>query len=81
MSVEGLVKILKSDMGPGMNHRYADKAFFYALQDAIKGKDDVELVGQNVFRPEIDRPVVDDFIMDEEVVLDILRKMGHREPV
>ncbi len=78
---EGSVTLLKAEMGPGMERRYADKAFYYALLDAIKGKDDLELVGRNVFRPEADRPVVDDFIMDEDAVLAILRHLGQREPV
>lgn len=78
---EGSVTLLKTDMGPDMDSRYADKALYYALVDAIKGKDDLELVGRNVFRPEAARPTVDDFIMDDEVVLAILDKMGKRGPV
>ena len=78
---EGTVDLLKAKMGPDMEYRYTDKAFFYAIRDAIEGKDSLKLVGKNVFRPEVSRPVVDDFIMDEEVVLAILHKMNYPGPV
>lgn len=78
---EGVVTLLKARMGPDMEYRYTDKAFFYAVRDAIEGKVDLRLVGKNVFRPEVSRPVIDDFIMDEEVVLAILGRMNYPEPI
>lgn len=79
--VEGKITLLKAELGPEMDNRYTDKAFYYILLDAIEGDSDLELVGQNVFRPKADRPVVDDFIMDDDVVLDILSKLNYSEPV
>lgn len=79
--VEGPINLLKSEIGPDMDSRYADKALYYAVLDAVRGKSDLELVGRNVFRADESRPVVDDFILDEEVVLSILRRLNRREPV
>ena len=81
MTSKAPLNLLKADMGPDMNQRYVDKALYYTMLDAIKGKVDLELVGRNIFRPEVSRPVVDDFILDDEVVLDILRSLNQREPV
>ena len=72
----GTVALLKAEMGPDMDARYVDKALYYTMLDAIEAKDALELVGRNVFRPETARPAVDDFIMDEEVVVEILEKLG-----
>ena len=72
---EGTIKLLKAEMGPDMDARYVDKALYYTMLDAIEANDTLELVGRNVFRPEVARPAVDDFIMDEEVVMEILEKL------
>ena len=46
----------KAEMGPDMDARYADKTVYYALFDAMQRNDDLELVGQNAFRPETSAP-------------------------
>lgn len=71
----------RAEMNPDMDVRYADKAFYYTMRDAMQGEGELKLVGQNVFRPEVTRPVVDDFIMDEKVILSILEKLNQQEPV
>lgn len=75
------LKLRRAKMGPDMENRYVDKALYYTMLDAIEGNADLELVGRNVFREDVRRPVVDDFIMDDETVLNILRKFEQREPV
>lgn len=59
----------------GMGQRHIDKAFYYMLKDAsCVGEDNVELVGQNVFRPNEERPVADNYIMNDDAVFNIRRK-------
>ena len=59
------------DMGP----RHSDKALYYTLADAARDSD-MKLVGKNVFRPGEDRPVVDDYVMNDDAVFGIRRKHG-----
>lgn len=61
----------------GMDQRHVDKAFYCMLKDAMcVGEDNVELVGQNVFRPDEERPVADNYIMNDDAVFGIRRKCG-----
>ena len=79
--LEGTVKLIKADFGPDMDRRYFDKAVYYTMLDAIEGKTDLKAVGRNVFRPEVRRPTVDDFIMDDKVVLSILDELKQSKSI
>ena len=74
------ISLLETEMGSDMNARYFDKAFYYMMLDAAK-VEKLELVGKNVFRTEVSRPVVDDVILDDEVVVGILEKLNHPKPI
>lgn len=70
------------DMPVGMSSRHTDKAFYCMVDDArMLGEQNVELVGVNVFRPDVRRPVPDDYVMNDGVVLDIRRKHGIGSPI
>lgn len=79
--IEGTIKLVKTNLGSDMDHRYFDKAIYYTMRDAIEGKADLKVIGRNVFRPEISRPMVDDFIMDDELVFSILKDLKQSKPI
>lgn len=78
--IVGEVALWKADMDSAMDERYVDKALYFMILDAIEANVELKLVGKNVFRPEVSRPVVDDFIVDDQVVVPILKRLRQDKP-
>lgn len=73
-----LVTMPKSDMVSGMRRKYVDKAIYHLLADAANGDTGFRLVGRNVFRPGVNRPKPDEFIVDCDTMDGIMRALGRR---
>ena len=66
-----------SSLPSHLDRQYIDKTMYYTFHDAANvGEKDVEMVVRSVFRPDEERPVADDYIMNDGVVFDIRRKRG-----
>lgn len=70
------IQIEISNLPRDMETKYVDKTMFFTLQDAMAGDGHVELVGKNIFKPDIKRPIMDEYAMDDKMVWDIRRKQG-----
>ena len=70
-----------SNLPRDMEMKYVDKAMFFTLHDAMVGGGHVELVGKNIFKPDIKRPLMDEYAMDDKLVWDIRRKQGLGIPI
>lgn len=77
---EVTVRLAIGGLGPAHDHHYMERAMYHMMLDAAEAGE-LSLNPANVFRPGERRPVVDDFIMDEKVVLDILESLGRPGPV
>lgn len=72
------IRLPESDIDPGMQRKYVDKAIYFTMVDAANGNTDFRLVGRNVFRPGVERPKPDEFLADTDVVMSILRDLKQR---
>lgn len=61
---------------PGLEKKFWDKAFYHMLEDARESQEGIKLVGQNVFRPEQSRPIIDELDVESSIVVDLVRKRG-----
>lgn len=75
------VSLVTGGIGPAHAQRYVDRAIYQMMIDAVSGNTDLRVNPKKIFRPDEDLPVVDDFIMDEVVVLMILDKLRQQDPV
>lgn len=76
------VTLVKGGIGPIHAQRYVDRAMYQTLVDSAR-KDGTELrvTPVRIFQPNEERPVVDDFIMDEAIVERVLNRLMQRDPV
>lgn len=74
------VPLAVGGLGPAHDHHYMERAVYHMMLDAAEAGE-LSLNPANVFRPGERRPVVDDYIMDEEVVLNIPERLGEPGPV
>lgn len=82
VGVSGLriIKMPKSEIGQSMTRKYTDKAIYITLRDAGRADTDFHLVGKNVFRPGTERPKPDEFLPNNDVVMEIFHSMKQRLP-
>ncbi|MYB47132.1 MAG: hypothetical protein F4202_02390 [Cenarchaeum sp. SB0677_bin_16] len=74
------IKMPKSEIGQSMARKYTDKAIYFTLRDAGRAGTDFRLVGKNVFRPGTERPKPDEFLPDNDVVMEIFHDLKQRLP-
>ena len=68
-------KVTGAEMA-GLDKQFWDKAIYHIFADAKESTECVELVGQNVFRPDQVRPRIDELDVKSSVVVDLVRKRG-----
>ncbi len=73
-----IIKMPKSEIGQSMTRKYEDKAIYFTLRDAGRADTDFRLVGKNVFRPGTERPKPDEFLPNNDVVMEIFHSMKQR---
>ena len=59
-----------------MDHRPFDKGLYHMLLDSKEGNEKIVLVGRNVFRPDLQRPPVDEISVDDKPLLVDLIQRG-----
>lgn len=76
-AVEATIRFKLTGAGmAGLDKQFWDKAIYHILVDAKESTECVELVGQNVFRPDQARPRIDELDVKSSVVVDLVRKRG-----
>lgn len=80
-SGEVKVPLVTGGIGPAHAQRYVDRAIYQTMVDVVEGRTVLRVNPKKIFRPDEERPVVDDFIMDEVIVQRVLDKIMQREPV
>ena len=68
-------------LGPAHAHRYVERAMCSMMSDAAESGEALYMIPVRLFRPDESRPAVDDFIMDEEIVSRVLKKIRQADPV
>lgn len=79
MSDPYTIKLPKLEIGQSMTRKYADKAIYFTMRDASSGNTDFRLVGKNIFRPGTEMPKPDEFLANNDVVMNIFRDLKQRQ--
>lgn len=75
------VRLAAGGLGPAHAHRYVERAMYSMMADAAESGEPLSMTPVRLFRPDESRPAVDDFIMDEDIVSNILKKIRQADPV
>ena len=75
------VTLVLGGIGPAHAQRYIDRAIYQTMVDTVEGDTVLQVNPKRIFKPDEDRPVVVDFIMDEAIVQRLLDKLMQRDPV
>ena len=75
------VPLVTGGIGPAHAQRYVDRTIYQMMADVVEGNTELRVNPKRIFRPDEERPVVDDFIVDEVIVQRVLDKLMQREPV